>query len=62
MKLRCTRAIQAIEETVAGALAANCVAIALWTCRQTGHWRHPLRFVRHRSGLDPDDVGTLPPT
>lgn len=25
-----------------------------------GHYRHPLRFVRHRSDLDPADVETLP--
>ena len=29
---------------------------------QAGQWRHPLRFVRIRAGLQPDDVPTLPGT
>jgi hypothetical protein len=27
---------------------------------QAGHYRHPLRLVRHRGDLDPADVETLP--
>ena len=27
---------------------------------QAGHYRHPLRLVRHRTDLTPDDVDTLP--
>jgi len=37
------------------------VEVAADTALQAGHWRHPLRFVRHRSDLDPVDVEALPP-
>jgi ATP-dependent DNA ligase len=36
------------------------VEVAADAALQTDHYRHPLRFVRHRSDLDPADVETLP--
>jgi hypothetical protein len=32
------------------------------TALQAGHWRHPLRFVRIRAELQPEDVPRLPGT
>ncbi|MFK4087530.1 hypothetical protein ACI2LF_25700 [Kribbella sp. NPDC020789] len=37
------------------------VEVAADPALQAGHWRHPLRFARHRSDLNPADVETLPP-
>jgi ATP-dependent DNA ligase len=36
------------------------VEVAADAAMQAGHFRHPLRLVRHRSDLDPADVETLP--
>jgi ATP-dependent DNA ligase len=36
------------------------VEVAADAALQAGHYRHPLRLVRHRSDLDPADVETLP--
>jgi hypothetical protein len=36
------------------------VEVAADAALQAGHYRHPLRLVRHRSDLGPDDVDTLP--
>ncbi|MEU8226181.1 ATP-dependent DNA ligase [Kribbella sp. NPDC048915] len=38
------------------------VEVAADAALQAGHYRHPLRLVRHRSDLDPSDVETLPAT
>ena len=34
------------------------VGVAADAAFQAGHYRHPLRLVRHRSDLAPDDVDT----
>nr|WP_238351136.1 ATP-dependent DNA ligase [Kribbella shirazensis] len=36
------------------------VEVAADAALQAGHYRHPLRLVRHRTDLAPDDVETLP--
>jgi ATP-dependent DNA ligase len=36
------------------------VEVAADAALQAGHYRHPLRLVRHRSDLEPADVETLP--
>jgi ATP-dependent DNA ligase len=36
------------------------VEVAADAALQAGHYRHPLRFVRHRTELTPADVDTLP--
>jgi ATP-dependent DNA ligase len=36
------------------------VEVAADAALQGGHYRHPLRLVRHRTDLGPDDVETLP--
>jgi ATP-dependent DNA ligase len=38
------------------------VEVAADAALQAGHYRHPLRLVRHRSDLDAGDVETLPPS
>jgi ATP-dependent DNA ligase len=35
------------------------VEVAADAARQAGHYRHPLRLVRHRTDLEPADVETL---
>jgi ATP-dependent DNA ligase len=37
------------------------VEVAADAALQAGHYRHPLRLVRHRSDLGPGEVETLPP-
>lgn len=36
------------------------VEVAADAALQAGHYRHPLRLVRHRADLAPDDVEALP--
>jgi ATP-dependent DNA ligase len=36
------------------------VEVAADAALQAGHYRHPLRLIRHRTDLTPDDVDTLP--
>lgn len=36
------------------------VEVAADAALQAGHYRHPLRLIRHRTDLAPDDVDTLP--
>lgn len=36
------------------------VEVAADAALQAGHYRHPLRLVRHRTDLAPGDVDTLP--
>ena len=36
------------------------VEVAADAALQAGHYRHPLRLVRHRTDLAPHDVDTLP--
>jgi ATP-dependent DNA ligase len=36
------------------------VEVAADAALQAGHYRHPLRLVRHRTDLEPGDVETLP--
>jgi ATP-dependent DNA ligase len=38
------------------------VEVAADAALQAGHYRHPLRLVRHRTDLAPGDVDTLPTT
>jgi hypothetical protein len=38
------------------------VEVAADAALQAGHYRHPLRLVRHRSDLEPAGRGTLPAT